>query len=82
MVDTNQRTHESHGASPAPVLRIADLPDILTPEMVRDLLGYKNRRADQLLRQTLEPAGLRVLTLGGRLRVLRRDLEMFLAHPA
>jgi len=80
MVDTNQRTPEAQRASPSLTLRIADLPDVLTPEMVRDVLGFKNRRADQVLQQTLKPAGLRILTIGGRLRVLRRDLEEFLAH--
>lgn len=80
MIDTNQKTPEAQGANPSLTLRIADLPDVLTPEMVRDVLGFKNRRADQVLQQTLKPAGLRILTIGGRLRVLRRDLEEFLTH--
>jgi len=60
-----------------PVLE--NLPEVLLPVEVRDYLGYRNRRADQVLTATLEPAGLRVLRIRGRLRVLRSDLSAWIA---
>jgi len=56
---------------------LAELPDVLTPEDVRRFLGFRSR-GDRLLRETLEPAGLRVVKIGSRLRILKRDLEAFL----
>jgi len=58
---------------------LENLPEVLFPAEVRDYLGYRNRRADQVLTATLEPAGLRVLRIRGRLRVLRSDLAAWIA---
>jgi len=57
--------------------QLADLPDVLVPRQVAEYLGFRGR-PDRVVREILEPAGLKVLVIGRRLRILRRDLEAFI----
>ena len=57
--------------------RLANLPDVLTPRQVCEVLQFSSR-PDRILREKLAPAGLPVLHVGGRLRVLKSDLLVWL----
>ncbi len=57
---------------------LGDLPVVLTPEDVCGVLRKRVQRPSQTVR-ALEANGLRVLRVGRDLRVLRKDLEAFLA---
>jgi hypothetical protein len=61
-----------HGIS-----RLDNLPDVLTPRQVCEVLQFSSR-PDRILRETLAPAGLPILRVGGRLRVLKADLLAWL----
>jgi hypothetical protein len=63
---------------PAP-LRLEDLPDILTPEEVCGVLRKDAGERPCKVVRALQRAGLRVLKLGRDVRVMRKDLEAFLA---
>ena len=62
---------------PAP-LRLEDLPDILTPAEVCGVLRKDVDKPCKAVR-ALQRGGLRVLKVGRDLRVMRTDLEAFLA---
>lgn len=62
-------------------LDLEDLPPVLTPADVCRILRKDVRRPCQAVR-ALGASGLRVLKIGRDLRVLRKDLEAFLAGDA
>jgi len=70
----------SHGlaAPPARMVRLDGLPYILTPAEVCGVLRKDVHKPCKAVR-ALERGGLRVLTVGRDLRVMRVDLEEFLA---
>ncbi len=57
---------------------IAEMPPVLTPAEVCRVLRKRVKRPCKTVR-ALERNGLRVLKVGRELRVLRKDLEAFLA---
>ena len=57
--------------------RLDNLPDVLTPRQVCEVLQFSSR-PDRILREKLAPAGLPVLRVGGRLRVFKSDLIAWL----
>jgi hypothetical protein len=65
-------------ANRGPIVRLADLPDILTPAEVCGILRKEVDKPCKAIR-ALERGGLRVLKVGRDLRVMRVDLETFLA---
>jgi len=60
------------------IMRLDDLPDILTPAEVCGVLRKDVEKPCKAVR-ALERGGLRVLKVGRDLRVMRDDLESFLA---
>jgi hypothetical protein len=63
------------------IMRLDDLPDILTPAEVCGVLRKDVSKPCKAVR-ALERGGLRVLKVGRDLRVMRKDLAAFLAALA
>lgn len=60
---------------PAPVVRLADLPDVLTPEEAAAVLRIRSARPDQAVARLLAP-----VRINRRVRFRKADLAEYLGR--